>query len=161
MTSELSAIYNFLPLSDTLLTSGQPTREQFTAAARAGVRIVINLALETSTGAIPDEESLVAGLGMGYIHIPVVWERPVRADLEAFAAAMNAHAAEKILVHCAANMRVSAFVALYRIVYQGWSRDQALADLHRIWDPDQEPVWRAFMDSALASGDPKPTGARR
>jgi hypothetical protein len=67
--------------------------------------------------------------------------------------AMDRHQGEKILVHCAANMRVSAFVALYRILRLGWSRERALADLHRIWDPDQVPVWAAFMAEALQNRD--------
>jgi len=154
----LSQIYNYLPLGDHLLTSGQPTRAQFADVAEAGVRTVINLALPTSTNALPDEGEVVAGLGMGYHHIPVVWESPSQAALAEFMDTMDEHKNEKVLVHCAANMRVSAFVALYRILRLGWSREQAFADLQRIWDPEQDPVWGAFVAEALGTGleSPRP-----
>jgi protein tyrosine phosphatase (PTP) superfamily phosphohydrolase (DUF442 family) len=146
----LEDIYNYIPLSDTLLTSGQPTEAQFQSASRAGVQTVINLALATSDNALPAEASLVRQLGMEHIHIPVQWEHPSLADLDSFFNAMEAHKGEKILVHCAANMRVSAFVALYRIMRLGWDQQAALKDTNRIWDPFQNPVWAAFLQTALA-----------
>lgn len=148
---DLTTIYNYLPLEENLLTSGQPTREQFQAVADAGVQTVINLALSTSSNALPDEGSLVSTLGMEYVHIPVVWEEPTRANLEQFFAAMKAQTGRKILVHCAANMRVSAFVALYRILQLGWQKETALKDTHLIWDPSSEPVWSQFIDSSLGT----------
>ena len=143
---ELPDIYNFLPLSDNLFTSGQPTRPQFPLLAAAGVQSVINLAVSTSSNALPDEEAVVRSLRLEYTHIPVVWENPTRADLERFFQAMEAAAGKKLLVHCAANMRVSAFIALYRILQLGWDRQKALQDTYRIWDPGEDPVWGKFFD---------------
>ncbi len=142
-------IYNFLPLTETWLTSGQPTREQFGELAGAGVETVINLALSTSTNALQDEARVVKDLGMDYIHIPVIWENPTGSDLDLFFDAMDAQAGKKVLVHCAANMRVSAFSALYRIKKLGWRLEDALVDTYRIWDPSSDPVWAKFMESAL------------
>jgi uncharacterized protein (TIGR01244 family) len=146
--SSLLDIYNFLPLTETWLTSGQPTREQFTDIAEAGVKTVINLALTSSTNAIQDEAQVVKDLGMEYIHIPVLWENPTLFDLDQFFAAMDAQAGQKVLVHCAANMRVSALSALYRAQRLGWNLGEALKDTHQIWDPYSDPVWAKFMDSA-------------
>jgi hypothetical protein len=56
----------------------------------------------------------------------------------------------KTLVHCAMNMRVSAFVYLYRVLRQGVDASVARADLHRIWQPN--PTWQAFMDRAIMDG---------
>ena len=146
---QLARIYNFLPLEENLLTSGQPTAEQFQAVRAAGVQTVINLALPTSSNALVDESSLVQSLGMDYIPIPVIWEHPTRANLEQFLAAMKAQAGRKVLVHCAANMRVSAFMALYRVLELGWEKEKALKDTRRIWDPYSEPVWGKFFYDAL------------
>ena len=52
-------IYNFLQLSDSIATSGQPTTEQFSAIKDSGYKIVINLALQTSSNALPDEKQIV------------------------------------------------------------------------------------------------------
>ncbi len=147
--SEVTDIYHFLPLTDHLLTSGQPSRSQFEPVAGSGVETVINLALDTSDHALPDEAEIVENLGMEYVHIPVLWEAPARADLDRFMDAMDARQGKKLLVHCAANMRVSAFVALYRVLRQGWDWEKAAVDVRRIWDPDQNPVWREFIQSSL------------
>jgi protein tyrosine phosphatase (PTP) superfamily phosphohydrolase (DUF442 family) len=146
---KLTDIYDFLPLTQTLLTSGQPTEGQFPAVASAGVQAVINLALSTSDNALPDEASVVESLGMQYFHIPVLWENPTRADLDRFFDTMDRHSEQKVFVHCAANMRVSAFVALYRILRLGWDREQALADTNRIWNPYENETWGKFINTVL------------
>jgi protein tyrosine phosphatase (PTP) superfamily phosphohydrolase (DUF442 family) len=142
---QLTDIYNYLPLTERLLTSGQPTEKQFAAVATAGVRTVINLAVVTSTNALPGESHIVTNLGMEYIPIPVEWENPTLADLDRFCDAMDMHTGQKVLVHCAANMRVSAFVALYRILRLGWDRERAFNETRRIWEPDHDEVWRKFI----------------
>ncbi len=145
----LDQIYNFRSLSPDLLTSGQPTASQLREIARTGVQTVTNLALPTSDNALPDEEKLVRSLGMEYIHIPVKWEHPTPTDLERFLEIMQTQAGRKLLVHCAANYRASCFVALWRILRQGWSREPALAEMHQIWDENQYPVWKQFIHDAL------------
>ncbi len=146
----LEQIHNFLACSDTLLTGGQPSEEQLRAAAAAGVQGIINLALPTSDNALPDESGLVRSLGMEYIHIPVVWENPRRADLEQFMDAMDARRERKLLVHCAANYRVSCFVALWRILRLGWKPEQAFEDMRRIWQIETYPVWQVFVRECLS-----------
>jgi uncharacterized protein (TIGR01244 family) len=146
---ELIEIYNYLPLTDTLLTSGQPTEAQYPTVARAGVQTVINLATGDSTNALPDEAGLVRSLGMDYVHIPVVWENPTRDNLDNFTAAMDSLEGRKVLVHCAANMRASTFIALYRILRLGWDQDKAFKDVFRIWDPYEDKTWRKFITLAL------------
>src|SRR5512146_436372 len=147
--SKLSDIYHFLALSDRLWTSGQPTREQFSLLSQAGVKTVINLALDTSSNALPDEPGVVKGLGMEYIHIPVIWEHPTRDKLDEFFLVLAAQGDQKVLVHCAANMRVSAFVALYRIKRLGWQPEKAFQDTYRLWDPFKDEVWGEFVKNAL------------
>jgi len=145
----IEAIYNFLPLSDTLLTSGQPSEGQYPAIASAGVKTVINLALATSDNALADEAGLARSLGLDYIHIPVSWDNPTEEDFNRFASLMDSLGNQKILLHCAANMRVSAFVALYRIRHLGWPRGRAFEDVYRLWNPFDNPVWGNFMTKIL------------
>lgn len=143
----ITEIYNFLQYDENLLTSGQPTEAQFAEIAAAGVQTVINLALATSDNALPDERATVQALGMEYVHIPVIWEAPTRANLETFMDALDARRGQKLYVHCAANYRVSCFVALYRILHLGWQPKEALAYTRRIWNPDEYPVWKTFIAS--------------
>jgi uncharacterized protein (TIGR01244 family) len=147
MTEPIATITNYLKLSDRLTTAGQPTIAEFTAVQAAGYQTVVNLALPSSTNALPDEAAIVQSLGLEYIHIPVQWEQPTIADLQRFFAVLDRDD-RPVFVHCALNMRVSAFVYLYRRLRQGVSSEVALADLHQIWEPI--PVWQQFIDAALA-----------
>ncbi|QQE63500.1 hypothetical protein GFS31_01650 [Leptolyngbya sp. BL0902] len=145
----LTMMRQFLPISDTLATAGQPTEAEFVALAQAGYEVVINLALPTSDHALPDEQAAVAGLGMAYVAIPVVWENPTLTDLDQFFAAMDTYQGRKILVHCALNMRVSVFVYLYRVLKLGLDPAAAQQDLLSIWQPNE--CWQRFIDQAIAS----------
>jgi protein tyrosine phosphatase (PTP) superfamily phosphohydrolase (DUF442 family) len=142
----LHSIRDYLPLSDRLGTGGQPTAEQFDALRDAGYEVVINLALPTSTYALPDEHGVVDARGMRYVHIPVDFDAPSADDARAFFEAMDAATGRKVFVHCAMNMRASAFVYLYRTVREGVDGGAASRDLHHVWTPN--PIWQQFLTTA-------------
>ncbi len=150
--ANLSGIYNFHAIGDQLGTAGQPTESQFQLVHDAGFKAVINLALPTSDHALPNEGSVVTGLGMSYVHIPVDFKAPTSQDFEAFCRMMEAFDDQPVFVHCAANMRVSAFVFLYRVLHQRIARSEAERDLHAIWEPDE--VWNRFIQDQLNSPGP-------
>ena len=140
----LEQIFNFLAISSTLSTSGQPTEAQFTPIARAGFATVINLAPHGAENALDNEESIVKQLGMDYMHIPVDFKHPTEWQYLRFCHALKAADGEPVWVHCAANMRVSAFMYRYRIERLGTDRAEARRDLETIWAPFG--VWKAFID---------------
>jgi protein tyrosine phosphatase (PTP) superfamily phosphohydrolase (DUF442 family) len=143
----LDHIRNFLRLDDRLATSGMPQPDDFAALRQAGFDVVINLALPTSDHALPNEGELVSTQGMTYIHIPVNFESPQPADFDRFTRVMDACAGQRVFVHCAANMRVSAFVFLHRLKH---GEESALPenDLKKIWQLDG--VWLEFVNQRLA-----------
>ena len=143
----LEDIYNYLKLSNMISTSGQPTEEQVSEIAQAGFQVIFNLGLTGTDYALPDEAATVKAHGMEYLHIPVQWQQPTLTDLEAFFSTMEANRERKVFIHCAANMRVSVFMALYRILRLDWSPEKAFQEVQCIWTPDQ--VWQAFIDQAL------------
>lgn len=147
--SALQGIYNYRRLTDAVATAGQPTEEELEAVAQAGFEVVINLALHDAEYSLPDEPGTVATLGMRYIHIPVEWERPSRADLERFFEVMDELTGRRLFVHCAANKRVSVFMALYRRLRQGWPPDAVMPDVLAIWEPD--PVWSTYLSEMSLS----------
>src|SRR3954453_21467317 len=149
----LSEINNFHPLGDKIATSGQPTEAQLRQIREAGFDAVINLALPTSDNAIPNEGSIVTGLGMAYVHIPVDFKAPTSREFQAFCSVMDGFKDRRVFVHCAANMRVSAFVFLYRVLRQGIPVSEAERDLHAIWKPDE--VWSCFVQDQFEAGSPR------
>lgn len=145
--SALSEIRSFRQIGDSLGTAGQPTEQQLQSVREAGFEVVINLALPTSDNALANEGSVVTGLGMSYVHIPVNFESPTEQDFDAFVGVMKSFESRRVFVHCAANMRVSAFVFLYRVLHQGTPPADAERDLLAIWQPDE--VWSRFVEKRL------------
>jgi protein tyrosine phosphatase (PTP) superfamily phosphohydrolase (DUF442 family) len=145
----IAEIYNYRQAAPDLATSGQPREDQLAAIAGAGYEVLINLALHDDPRySLPDEATSVKELGLQYIHIPVRFDAPSTSDLSKFFAAMTSHKDRRVWVHCAANMRVTAFLGLYRCLCEGWAEEPAFALLREIWQPDE--VWSAFIASQLA-----------
>ena len=127
--------YNYLQVTPTLATSGVVPADEFATICGAGYRVVINLLPDDSKYALPDEASLVSGLGMQYVHIPVDIERPTFGDYKRFETAMDVASEDPVWVHCAANWRVSVFVGLYAQIRLGWSPERAADLVSGIWEP--------------------------
>ncbi|MBN9690761.1 MAG: protein tyrosine phosphatase family protein [Verrucomicrobia bacterium] len=136
-------LLNFRQLEDRIFTSGQPTEAQLPLLAAGGIQTVLNLALPTSPGALPDEAASVTQLGMEYLAIPVPFDAPTVAHWEAVRTALVTRMERKVWVHCALNYRVSAFLAVYRVRELGWGPADAWRDLRTVWEPD--PVWTALL----------------
>jgi hypothetical protein len=73
---------------------------------------------------------------------------PTAQDLYTFFEAMEYHAHRRIWVHCAANMRVTAFLGLFLVLRQGYSEERAFEPMRSVWNPN--PTWSAFIASQLA-----------
>lgn len=150
---EPDRIYNFHAVSEELATAGQVFPEHIPLLQSRGVDMVVNLAVadpERNGG----EGLAVTSAGMSYVHIPVDWENPTKADLDLFFAVMDARAERNTVVHCFANYRASAFTYLYRVLREGVPEEEARADLLAIWDDDafeEYAHWRQFIDEALGA----------
>lgn len=148
-TALITDTHNYRAVDDALCTSGQPTIAQLASIAAAGYDVIINLALHDDPRySLPDETGTVQSLGLSYINIPVQFAAPSEADLIAFFTAMEANRGNKLWIHCAANYRVSAFLGLYRVIKQGWEREQAFELMRGLWQPNE--VWSSFIETMLA-----------
>ena len=145
----INSILDYYRINNRLATSGQPTPEQFQLIADEGYQAVINLAMSTSTNALVDEGSIVVGLGMVYIHLPVVWENPKLEDLEQFFNLMRSLKNRKVWVHCAKNMRVSCFIYFWQKYVLQLPEEQAQYPMSQIWQP--EGVWQQLIDQVAVS----------
>jgi protein tyrosine phosphatase (PTP) superfamily phosphohydrolase (DUF442 family) len=148
----ISDIHNFRQAAPDLATSGQPREEELAAIAAAGYAVVINLALHDDPRySLRDEASSVLALGMEYVHIPVQFAAPTAQDLALFFDAMDRSRGRRVWVHCAANMRVTAFLGLYRQVREGWPEERAFALMRDVWQPNG--VWASFIAAQAAAPD--------
>jgi hypothetical protein len=110
--------------------------------------VVINLGLAGTKYALPDEAGLVKRLDMTYHHVPVQFEEPKRSQLLEFSSLMNRHENEKILVHCAANYRASAFTGLYLFSKSEFDENALYAFIGSVWQPDA--IWQQFIAEGVA-----------
>ena len=118
-----------------LLRSGQPNAGSLARAhERYGVRTVINL-----RGAQPEEAWYrserrgVAAIDARWVHMMMSSRTaPARADLDRFFDLVEDPDNWPILVHCQGGVhRTGLMVALYRRQYEGWSADDAIAEMER------------------------------
>jgi protein tyrosine phosphatase (PTP) superfamily phosphohydrolase (DUF442 family) len=137
--------YNFRRVSERLTTSGLVSVEQLGNLKSEGYEAVINLLPNSYEHAVADEARIVQDQGLAYVYIPVDFDAPTHADLEAFAQAMTEHAGQKVHVHCAANYRVSAFYSLYALSSGLCTEPEADALVQDVWDPAHYPAWTAFI----------------
>lgn len=139
---------NIHQVFDWLWTSGQLSETDISRLPAYGIETVINLALPTSTPALPGEAEYVTREGMNYIQIPVEWEHPELQQLIEFFGVLKAFEGHKTWVHCAKNMRVSAFVYLYRRLCRAESDADSAHPMREVWEPNA--IWQAFIQYALS-----------
>lgn len=132
---------------DWLWSSGQLSERDIASLPALGIEVVINLALSTSSNALLGEAEFVTQNGIFYIHIPVKWERPELHQLVQFFDILKIFEGYKIWVHCAKNMRVSAFIYLYRRLRLAESEEASIHPMQEVWIPND--TWRTFIRNAL------------
>ena len=143
--------YNFRIIDEAVSTSGLLSEEQLSELSASGYEAVINLLPHDSEYAIKNEETIVSEQGVDYLYIPVDFSGPTDHDYSEFVDAMKSCQEKKVLVHCAANYRVSAFYAMYAHENLGWSASQARQHIESIWHPEDNPPWDQFISRYIPS----------
>ena len=110
---------------DDVISGGQPTPDQLTAARDAGYKTVLNMRLPEEKG-VGDEAAIVAGLGMGYLSIPIKGaEGLTRENTAAFAKALET-AEYPLVIHCGSGNRIGAMFALKAYWVDGKNAEESL-----------------------------------
>lgn len=138
--------YNYRAVSETLATAGRLEPEQLAQLGAAGYEVVINLLPHSSQYAVPGEQRMVEEQGIEYFYLPVDFAEPTLADYREFRQLMARVGERKLLIHCAANYRVSAFYSRYAIEAGRWSAAEADQFMLSIWQPDEHPPWPRWLE---------------
>jgi uncharacterized protein (TIGR01244 family) len=110
---------------DGVISGGQPSPEQLTAARDAGYKTVLNMRRPDEKG-VGDEAEMVDGLGMEYLSIPIDGAAGLtRENTLAFAAALES-AEYPLIIHCGSGNRIGALFALKAFWVDGKSAEEAL-----------------------------------
>ena len=142
---EIKRIYNYRKVPNLFETSGQPSKQQLKLLAKKGYEVVINLAPSSIIeGSVINEAEILEKEEVEYIHIPVDFFKPTEIDFKKFVSNLEKNKNKKIWVHCAANIRVSAFVYKYRRDVLKLPHDEIIGDMESLWTPNK--TWNSFLD---------------
>ncbi len=140
---------NVVEIDAGLVTSGQPTRESLRQLRGLGFDAVLYLAPSSVPDAIADEPDIVRAQGLPFVQVPIPFDAPSEAHLDAVDAALRAHAARRLLVHCQINLRASTCVFLHRVLQRGVAPELAYAAVQRVWTP--RGPWKTLAQRRLAA----------
>ena len=135
----------FHTVDDKLATGAQPAARDLGWLREQGFDAVVNLNLPTARNYLPEEASLVEGLGMKYVALPIDCSRLSEDQYLAFQRAMESLPDARVFVHCAANIKSSGFVHVYRVKGRGEDPKSSLEALEDI-GAGHEPKWHAWFE---------------
>jgi protein tyrosine/serine phosphatase len=144
---DLKDLPNFAQVSPHLYRGGQPTAEGFGQLKAMGIKTVVSLRSAHS------DRKLLAGTGLRYVRFICKAERPDEENVVKFLKVMEDPQNWPVFVHCHAGAdRTGLMVAVYRVIHQGWTAEDAIAELPNF---GYHPGYRQ-MKTYLASFDPQP-----
>jgi protein tyrosine phosphatase (PTP) superfamily phosphohydrolase (DUF442 family) len=114
---------NWHTLGGDVYRSEQPGRKGFIEIRDRGIKTVLNLRSRHK------DDAKAEGLGLILVRVPMTAGGFSEADLVAALKAIR-NAAKPVLIHCRHGADRSGVVsAMYRVVFQGWSKKEAIAEL--------------------------------
>jgi len=133
---EKPGLPNLYRVSGDLYRGAQPTAEGFRQLKAMGVKTIINLR------AFYDDREEIAGTGLAYEEIPMNPWHAEDEDAIRFLNLVADRSRAPFFVHCYYGAdRTGMLCAVYRIVIQGWTKDEAIAEMtqggfgfHAIWE---------------------------
>jgi len=122
-------IKNFGQMDDRFYRGSRPEENDYQALAQLGIKTVIDL----TDNSREYEEPAVVAAGLRYVNIPMVDKSyPSMDQVNEFMKVANDPATGKFFVHCAGGRHRTGVVgAVYRFNHDGWTLDQALAEMNQ------------------------------
>jgi protein tyrosine/serine phosphatase len=119
-----AGVPNLHQVAPGLYRSAQPTDDGLRALLSLGIHTVVNLrSMHSDRGAL-------GGVPIAYEPIPMVAWKAEEDEMLAFLRVATDPKKQPVLVHCQHGAdRTGTAVALYRMVVQGWSREDAIEEM--------------------------------
>lgn len=142
----VAGVPNLHKVSEALYRSAQPTAEGMRNLERTGIATVVNLRSFNS------DRGELRGTRLGYEHITMKAWHPERKEVVRFLRLVADPKRQPVLVHCQHGAdRTGTMCALYRIVVQGWTKEEAIREMteggygfHEVWV--NLPSWIEKLD---------------
>lgn len=127
----VSGVPNAGKISEQLFRGAQPNISEMAELKNIGITTIVDLRSESSHTR-EQERRRAEALGMHFVSIPVGgFSNPSSAQLAQFFTLVRQTPQEKIFVHCRyGHDRTGVFIAAYRIAFEHWTPNQALAEMN-------------------------------
>jgi len=120
----MDGVPNLHKVSDVLYRSAQPTDEGMRNLKKMGVETIVNLR------SFHSDRDEIGDTGLAYEHIYMKAWHPEDKELVRFLQIVSNPKRTPVLVHCLHGAdRTGTMCALYRIVTQGWPKEDALKEM--------------------------------
>ena len=137
----LEGVPNLHKVSDTLYRSAQPTDVGMQGLQKLGIKTVVNLR------SFHSDRDEMHDTNLEQEHIYMKTWHPELEDVERFLQIVTDPQRQPVLVHCQHGAdRTGAMCAIYRIVVEGWTKEEAIREMreggygfHEIWA--NLPAW--------------------
>lgn len=142
----LEGVPNLHKIDNHLYRSAQPTKEGVKKLKEMGIETIVNLR------SFHSDRFEISNTGMGYEHIYMKAWHPEQKEIVRFLQIVTNPKRTPVLVHCQHGAdRTGTMTALYRIIVQGWSKEDAIREMmeggfgfHGIWK--NLPRWIQELD---------------
>lgn len=133
----IAGVPNLNRVAPNFFRSAQPEKAGFKALAKdPGIKTVVSLR------AFNSDKSLIEGTGITLVSVPIhTWHIETEDVVMALAAIRTGQSKGPVLLHCQHGAdRTGLISALYRVLYQGWTKAAALDEMqngafgyHAVW----------------------------
>ncbi len=132
---DMDGLPNLHKMNANLYRSAQPSRTGMEAAAGMGIKTVVNLR------SFHSDRDEIGHLQLAQVHIHMKAWHPEYAEIIEFLKVVADADRKPVLVHCQHGAdRTGTLCAVYRIVVEGWTREEAIREMteggfgfHEVW----------------------------
>ena len=123
------SIKNFGKVNDNYYRGSQPNARQFEDLKRLGVKTIIDLRKDR----LKQASDWAQAAGLQYVNIPLLPHKAATdAQTKEFLKLVNDPANQPVYVHChGGRHRTGQMTAIFRITNDGWTSDQAYAEMKK------------------------------
>lgn len=143
---KMEGVPNLHQISTNLYRSAQPTAQGMENLKQKGIKTIVNLR------SFHSDRDEIGETGLAYEHICMKAWHPEREDVVRFLQVVTDPKRMPVLAHCQHGAdRTGTMCALYRIVIQGWTKEEAVREMteggfgfHEVWE--NLPDWINALD---------------